>query len=379
MSEKNKSAHLTKILPLTSARFFAAIYVVVYHTIEFSGIRTPDYVNRFISLGETSVSFFFILSGYILASVYLSRAGHSINNRRFWWARFARIYPIYIVMVLCDAPYLFIDRLGTYGVKQALVKTGITLSANIGLLQAWLFGKLAGINNPSWSLSVEAFFYLIFPFIGVRLWKMSRRRTVLLAVLIYLLYLALVLELERNHFGKNWWYYLPPMRVSEFIIGIAAAKLHVEIRAGKVKKDSMSKISLVTFIAAMVCFIAVFNSQLDFTRALPQTILFVPLHVIVILSLASEPKGIRVLASHPLLVLLGEASYGLYIIHIPLWHLFGRLGWSREPALYALFLGVAIGLSVASFLYLETPVRLMILRSVDTKDAEGVIPSSMAQ
>jgi peptidoglycan/LPS O-acetylase OafA/YrhL len=60
-----------KIVPLTAIRFAAASYVVIYHTVYASGVAQAAWFSRFISFGETAVSLFFILSGYILAYVYL--------------------------------------------------------------------------------------------------------------------------------------------------------------------------------------------------------------------------------------------------------------------------------------------------------------------
>jgi peptidoglycan/LPS O-acetylase OafA/YrhL len=63
------------------------------------------------------------------------------------------------------------------------------------------------------------------------------------------------------------------------------------------------------------------------------------------------------------LVVLGEASFGLYLFHIPLLHLFEFLGWHHTAALFPVYLGLAIGISVLSFFYFETPMRRWILKS----------------
>jgi peptidoglycan/LPS O-acetylase OafA/YrhL len=67
-----------KIHALTSLRFFAALYVVSYHTIHASSFLpriSGTIVDKVVSLGYVSVSFFFLLSGYILSMVYLRRGG----------------------------------------------------------------------------------------------------------------------------------------------------------------------------------------------------------------------------------------------------------------------------------------------------------------
>jgi peptidoglycan/LPS O-acetylase OafA/YrhL len=249
---------------------------------------------------------------------------------------------------------------------------------NLFLLQGW-FRQLAGINNPSWSISAEAFFYLLFPFVGAYIWRLRRRSAVYVVALIYLFSVLLILLLEKSHLSKNWWYYFPLARTGEFLVGIAVAKVHLELIAVNKNTKFLRRISCFSFFAASICFVGVLVSHVSLTTALPQTVLFVPLHAVMIAALASDPPVIRTLASQPLLVLLGEASYGLYIIHIPLWNLFGEMGLTNKPILYLVFLGTSIVLSVISFKFFETPLRSSILKSTGGKDREGVVSSSIAQ
>lgn len=73
-----------RILPLTSLRFFAALFVVFFHTTPLAlRARLPGVIAQTLGLGFTSVSFFFTLSGYILAIVYLSRGGLSREGGSF--------------------------------------------------------------------------------------------------------------------------------------------------------------------------------------------------------------------------------------------------------------------------------------------------------
>ena len=74
----------TPILPLTSVRFFAAFYVVLLHSVLWSNhVETSTWMGRFLRTGYTAVGFFFVLSGYILAYVYLD-TDKPFNRRAFW-------------------------------------------------------------------------------------------------------------------------------------------------------------------------------------------------------------------------------------------------------------------------------------------------------
>jgi peptidoglycan/LPS O-acetylase OafA/YrhL len=78
-------------------------------------------------------------------------------------------------------------------------------------------------------------------------------------------------------------------------------------------------------------------------------------------------------------VVLGEASYGLYLIHIPVLHLFLQLGWVRVPMLFPAYLAIAIGLSVLSFYYFETPTRRWLLQQRKIHVKETMEMASDAQ
>jgi len=85
---------LPPIKSLTSLRFFAAIYVVLFHESANPGhfVFFP-LAARFVASGYTAVTLFFVLSGFILAYNY----GRIRSRKEFWISRFARIYPVYFL------------------------------------------------------------------------------------------------------------------------------------------------------------------------------------------------------------------------------------------------------------------------------------------
>ncbi|MBN8822186.1 MAG: acyltransferase, partial [Spirosoma sp.] len=86
---------------LTFTRFIAAVSIVFFH-FAISNLVWPlylpsfRYVVDFIQVGNLSVLYFFVLSGFILTISSIS-SEKKINKREFYWKRFARIYPIYFV------------------------------------------------------------------------------------------------------------------------------------------------------------------------------------------------------------------------------------------------------------------------------------------
>ena len=124
-----------KIGALTGVRFLAAMAVVIYHYWKYLLPGTPT-----ITLFENcfaGVSFFYVLSGYILGVVYVSGSSPMIDKPRFWVARFARIYLALAASVLLLIPLNVWDvaHRGRPVARAAIAV--VTLGAHIALLQAW--------------------------------------------------------------------------------------------------------------------------------------------------------------------------------------------------------------------------------------------------
>src|SRR5437588_2823026 len=99
-----------KLHALTGIRFFAAMHVVIFHA-RHVFVFMPLWFRHIINTGDVAVSFFFILSGFVLSYTYLQPGGEFRGTRReFWAARLARIYPVYLLAFLMFFPRLFIGE-----------------------------------------------------------------------------------------------------------------------------------------------------------------------------------------------------------------------------------------------------------------------------
>ena len=358
-----QSRQLEKISALTSLRFFAALFVVLYHMadIYMPWIRQIPALWDFIALGYTSVSFFFFLSGYILGVAYLRRGG-PVAAASFYRARFARVYPLFFITLIWDAPFLFINRWSAYGLKIAVFKTAITFISNIFMIQAW-FSLLRGINNPNWSLSVETLFYLIFPFLGVVLWRLRGIKLWLTFALIYLGGQALVLVLPHEITSEKI-ELLPFVHVTTFALGILLARwewLKKQEKNDMARRASPGVLTLVTILA-----LAGFGAAVYWAPGENENLrdgLLAPVFAALIWAFSHSDWSFAKVLSAPWLVVLGEASFGLYLLQVPVFHVFLALGWTRNPMLFPVYLMTAIGLSVISFYYFEGPMRRRLLKS----------------
>lgn len=353
---------VSKIYPLTSVRFLAAMYVVLEHGRSVVPMLSSGnvFVQQFVSLGYVSVNFFFVLSGYILAVVYLQDKS-GINPQKFWTARSARIYPIYIVALLLDLPHY----LHIWQVRHALgvVQPGIprTLLANVILLQAW-WTQFLGINDPGWSLSTEAFFYALFPIAGLLLWRLSRRWTLIAGFGLYAAGMAVALCNGWLHMEGSSWRYNPATHLHEFLLGILTARLHFLWLAQGKPSLWLKRWAPALLIGSALVYLCLIPASGSIPFVLLTHGVFCPLFCVILLALASGNRWIQKIFSRAWLVLLGEASYALYLIHVPIFFML-RAELERHGAwLFLVYVSLCIALSVLSYLYVERPSRRWILQ-----------------
>jgi peptidoglycan/LPS O-acetylase OafA/YrhL len=286
---------------LTGIRFFAAIYVVLFHALPWleSHARVPIFVRTFASNGYLSVALFFLLSGFILAYSYESKIAGGPNRASFWKARFARIYPVYLLSLLLAWPF------------ESGLSVGVALPV-LGMVQAWnpLRPERTGAwNYPAWSLSVEMLFYLGFPFLQVHLARQSRRTLMFYAAGA----VAVALLLHTPTQGLGTWdrstvyaRFLPlaVLRVPEFVLGVALGNLFL-------RRETSRSSAVVTAAAVLV---AVLLLSLPIGQGVALVIL--PFAVLVYqLAIPSDPIG-RLLSGRSM-TLLGGASYSVYLLQAP--------------------------------------------------------------
>ena len=357
-----------KIYPLTSVRFFAASLVLFHHSVRtflpvFSarGVHgVPKDVAGIVSLAfPVSASFFFFLSGYVLSLVYLHNAP-ILHKGNFFAARFARLYPLYLVVLVLDTPELLAPEVQRYGMKIGMTKTAGIWAANVAMLQAWKGSRLLRINLPSWSLCVEAFLYLCFPLLGVLLWKLRGARLWMTALTLYAGGQALVWGM-RPHLSVEMVLTLPPLHLSTFALGILLARWQTlqqqrndqaQVRVWQV--NAVLALSAGSLLGSALL-IPFFGVPAPYNNGL-----LAPIFAGFVWALSVIPSPLSRWLCGRWLVNLGNASYALYLIHTPILSLFLHFRWVAQ-AFYPVYLALCVGLSLLSFRYFETPVRLWLL------------------
>jgi peptidoglycan/LPS O-acetylase OafA/YrhL len=304
----------------------------------------------FFSYGQLAVYIFFVLSGVILGYTYVGPAGTLRGGTRgFWVARFARIYPMYALGLLLGLlPYFW-----WHGDLPATVcGTGGTLPQVLGtflLAQEWVMSGIC-LDPPAWSLSVEAAFYLTFPLWVLLAGRLSR--SMLLGTLIALWLLFAAVMQDPAHVTTSYFYF--PVFLSGLVLGCLIIRAPLTSRA-------------VGYVGPVVALAAILWIGAHPDRTLQQqAALLLPCFALLIWSLTPTLGVGQILGLSPL-VLLGEASYGLYIVHWPLleWftHATGRSFGTPAGAdrlsvpLFAVYVLCALAFSLLCFRYVETPAR----------------------
>jgi peptidoglycan/LPS O-acetylase OafA/YrhL len=347
---------------LSGLRAFSAMNIVFFH------FFNPEWFGPFAPIvrsGYTSVSFFLLLSGFVLAYNYSDRAQKGqLKTRNFWIARVSRLYPIYLVALLVSTGMLIAEW---HARSHAQFVWGVILTPL--MMQGWSPSLSTFWNTPAWTMSTEAFFYLIFPL--VILWKRPRHLGKLVALLLGLWCLGMVLpglymwlhpdgvaHVTRNTNG--FWIralkFTPPPHIPSFLFGIVLADVDGLIPRAGVKRLLLAGLGL-TGVVAMLYFGNYFPFPMMHDG------LLMPFFGMTVLGLAGRNLIARFFGLTPL-VSVGQASYCLYILHFNLWdlihrhHVMARLGLSGfEPWVsYA----ALVTLAILAMKFIEKPAQKAI-------------------
>lgn len=315
----------TPLPSLTGLRFVAAAAVVAHHT--------ADWQVPVVGLGYLGVSFFFVLSGFVLAWAGSMREGAGA----FWRHRLARIYPLHLTMLVVVLVLPVRTPEGTATVLQHLL-----------LVQAWTPDAAVAANPVSWSLSAEAFFYLMFPLLLPVLTRLSTTGLARVCVLLWLVQAELaVLLLAAVPQGHFLTYDVPLLRLPEFVIGAASALL---LARGYTPSSRCRQAYLATGTLALAVLLGV---QLVSDAVVPWSVaasLSLPATVGTIWWVAGRDvagRSSRVLTS-ALAQHLGAWSFAVYLVHWPLLDLLARaLGHEEVGGLALWWIPVVLAASTA--------------------------------
>jgi peptidoglycan/LPS O-acetylase OafA/YrhL len=299
---------MKEIRALTGLRGIAAIVVFFAHTretLENRGlsVHIPTIIERLFLSSGRQVDIFFVLSGFVLTLIYRDWFASSVRRDaygQFLKRRFARIYPLHAFMLVLVIAFVYAAYAFHVRTINGLERFDLSsLPAYFLLIQAWGFlGNDPGFwNRPAWSVSIEAFAYLIFPIYIFLTSKLEKSRP-------WALFIAVAccgFLLNASTYWGLAGYPGIARGLSEFMLGCAT----VGFCGSRVDSWLQGRLgSALAFTALLICF--ALTPDTGFVIA----IFTAPL----LLALCGKNAVVKLFSNRPVFF-LGEISYSIYLGH----------------------------------------------------------------
>jgi peptidoglycan/LPS O-acetylase OafA/YrhL len=361
---------------LTGIRTLLALAIILFHfTPPHLGLLYPIIDNGYVFVGV-----FFLISGYVLTYNYADRA-RTLVKREFWLARFSRLYPVYLLVLIISVSMLQDEW---HARSHAEFWQGLLLTPLV--LQGWSPSVATFWNTVAWTLTSECVLYIAFPWLIRLPWPKRPRQLVVLLLTVWIIGLvphSLYLYLNPDHIVGpvdrysssqliRFLKYTPLPYVCTFLAGVTLGKLQHALILTPRQRLVLSAISLVA--------VGVFFYTL--VRHTPYLLihggLMTPIFAALVLGL-SGPHQISALFSWRPLLLVGESSYCLYLLHFNVFQLIHNYHVPQRLHLAALdpwlSYAILVLLALAVFNFVELPARKAILHRFSRKPRK-LLPTS---
>lgn len=348
-----------KLEALTGLRCFAAINLLFFH---FSNPQWFGWFNPIVDAGFISVSYFILLSGFVLAYNYAERGQRGeLNPSRFWKARFARLYPVYLLSLILSWEMLPLEFKAH---TPTMFWAGVVLTPL--LLQGWIPELTTFVNTPAWTMSAEAFFYAMFPWLAR--WSPPKRNRAVLTVLACLWFLGMLApalytiflpdgDPHPGRYTSGFWMrtlkFTPLPHLASFLFGVVLAEVD-----RRIPREAGLRLGLGALGFAGLYGVMAYREHLPY--AMLHDGLLMPLFAVLILGLAGDNVLSRIVGFR-LFVIVGESSYCLYLLHFNMWtllhrsHLLETTGLVRWDPWASYF--IIIAMAVATLRLVERPMQ----------------------
>lgn len=385
----NNKPYLTTLTPL---RGIAAMLVVIFHSNLMVMPMFPRGEAKFIGAGWIWVDFFFILSGFIISYVYRDTFNQSLERSTYWKyivARFARIYPLHFFTLIWSLVCAIIIRHYADPIHSffATIYNPAAAPASLLLIQSLHLYQTPPLNTPSWSLSTEWWVYMIFPFLVPyfsRIKVGGKILTLLFIIGFYLVIKYVLGPIAQPIPGLPKLNVLTDFGLLRCLAGFLLGMLILEIYRKGIGYNVLKR---------SWCFIIIFAATVISMKFeiedLFLVLLFFPL---IILTAAYNNTTIKRILETPFLQRLGDWSFSIYMVHIPIAQIFIIFLVKANPSIYASFppqrsgppdfttgLIVCIGLLVLTLItasltyrYIEVPARNYINKLFKSRKVQGV-------
>jgi peptidoglycan/LPS O-acetylase OafA/YrhL len=406
---------------LTGLRFLAAFAVLLAHGLAATVANNAPPQGAVYWLMQASgfgMTLFFVLSGFVIHYNYagLVTVGRLRGVAAFFWARFARLYPLFLLMMLVYV--LVSQRHVAYwtGRPEEIGAIFQALPYFLLSIQSWIYKVIGGDSlidairggsPPTWSISTEWFFYLAYPCIAWLILRARRPAVILLVAGLWcVVWTAFSTGLhdripqidawavarfgpiagmqdQQNSFVRWLLYISPYLRIGEFVLGAITAQLYVALRSRSATRWENAIGAAVFWVAALSVLLI---NYLAYSPEIPLTIfrkmsmnfaLAPSVALLVFCAARYQGAASRLLTSRPAMA-LGEASYSIYLVHsvvlISAVKLTGSVVHGTAYNIVKLIVLMAIVVAISLLLYAcyEAPARSWLRRRWGSRPARAV-------
>jgi peptidoglycan/LPS O-acetylase OafA/YrhL len=403
---------------LTGLRFVAAFSVLLAHGLSATVANNEPPQGAVLWLMQLSgfgMTLFFVLSGFVIHYNYsgLVTDGRLRGIAAFFWARFARLYPLFLLMMLV---YVLVSQ------RQIAYWTGRPEELNaifqalpyfLLSIQSWIYklidsgsliDAIRGGSPPTWSISTEWFFYFAYPCIA---WLILRARSPAVILLVACMWCVLWISFSTglydrtpqidawavDHFGPvagvqnqadsfvRWLSYVSPyLRIGEFVLGAITAQLYVALRSRGVMRWENTAGGAVFWAAALSVLLINYlayspDVPLTIFRKMAMNFALAPSVALMVFCAARYQCVASRLLTSRAAIGLGEASYSIYLVHsivlIAAVKLSGAAvhGVAYNVVKLVVLMAIVVAISLLLYAYYEAPARRWLRRRLSWRPA----------
>jgi peptidoglycan/LPS O-acetylase OafA/YrhL len=353
----------TRLDSLTSTRFFAALVVLLAHFAIYDLLPVPDLFLKVSQGGGSAVTYFFVLSGFVLGfNSFASLKRFELRN--FYFSRISRLFPMNLLFLVMSSSVLALTRNSDMP-KVFFFNPQENILAFLFqafMLSAWFpFSRIQGsLNSPNWSISVEIFFYLLFPLI---IYVLNSQKRMIKGVLVFFILgiqgivLLIWVTAEPGIRLDLFVFRSPILHLPEFFFGVVAAKLLVS--KYKVLRPYRSSLLFASLISTGY---TLYNFQYG-----PQFVILGPTSALLILSIALLNDELKFLRSR-MIITLGDASFIIYLMHFPVLQVLIYFKASVEVSFISIIVIIIFSHMLSA--YVEPKIRKRLLNYLLAKFAK---------
>lgn len=337
---------------LDGLRGLSVLSVLIFHA-----------VPTWLTGGFLGVDIFFVLSGFLITSLLLKEFDDTgkIDFLKFYSRRWFRLAPALMLLLLVYVFVLYAFVSGASFLKQG-VDVALAMTYTTNWARAWSLKESADLGH-TWSLAVEAQFYLLWPFVVWALLKLLRKNSNLISIFVCLAITSLAIRLyllnqgatiERVYNGLDTRF--------ETLVWGAVLAAYMRVRRPQASACSAMYLDWAACFALITLFLeAQWTSALYYELGI--TVVSILAAFLIFSTVIGGSNLIKNILEYPIFVWIGSVSYGIYLWHFPIIRMLLNLDISGIYLLVSV-LSLTLPIAAISHYFLELPTQIWNKRRI---------------